>query len=199
MSEAKETKKETTQEYLASLGLGGTSKRQKKRELEDKEQKKDFTADIDTAFVTIESVNSLEEKINKHLLPLEKKTRLAQDSSACSKVVLKIVELCYEAKEWKKLSEMVTLISKRRSALQKVVYKMVVKTMEYLESAPDKDTKVFLIEALRKVTDGKIFLELEEARLARMLAAIKEELGEITEAANILQEITVETCSNKMI
>jgi 26S proteasome regulatory subunit N5 len=196
MSEAKETKKETTQEYLASLGLGGTSKRQKKRELEDKEQKKDFTADIDTAFVTIESVSSLEEKINKHLLPLEKKTRLAQDSSACSKVVLKIVELCYEAKEWKKLSEMVTLISKRRSALQKVVYKMVVKTMEYLESAPDKDTKVFLIEALRKVTDGKIFLELEEARLARMLAAIKEELGEITEAANILQEITVETCGS---
>ena len=46
MSETKETKKETTQEYLASLGLGGTSKRQKKREQEDKDKKKDFTTDI---------------------------------------------------------------------------------------------------------------------------------------------------------
>ena len=176
-------------------GLGQKNRRMKKREAEDKSAKKDFTADIAAALTAADAASTLQEAFTI-LLALEKKTRLVQDSSACSVVVLKIIELCYEAKDWKKLSEMVTLISKRRSALQKVIYKMVVKAMEYLNTAPDQDTKVSVIETLRKVTEGKIFVELEEARLARMLAEIKEERGEITEAANILQEITVETCGS---
>jgi|TARA_B110000090_G_scaffold185526_1_gene213640 26S proteasome regulatory subunit N5 len=196
-TEKKEDKpaKQSTAAYLASLGLKGTTKKEKKRAKEDKDKKKDFTQDIESAFAAITSL-SIEDAIHKHLLPLEKKTRLVQDSKSCAIVVLKIIELCYQAQDWTKLSDMATLISKRRSALQKVVYKMVVKTMDYLEAAPDLDTKTKLIETLRKVTEGKIFLELEEARLARMLSNIKESQGKIAEAANILQEITVETCGS---
>ena len=196
-TEKKEDKpaKQSTAAYLASLGLKGTTKKEKKRAKEDKDKKKDFTQDIESAFAAITSL-SIEDAIHKHLLPLEKKTRLVQASKSCAIVVLKIIELCYQAQDWTKLSDMATLISKRRSALQKVVYKMVVKTMDYLEAAPDLDTKTKLIETLRKVTEGKIFLELEEARLARMLSNIKESQGKIAEAANILQEITVETCGS---
>ena len=195
--ETKTEKKETTQQYLAKLGLGG-SKRQKKREEEDREKKKDFTADIEAASTKADELaaaNKLDDAIQT-LLPLEKKTRLVQDSTSCSKVVLKILSLVFAAGNWSKLNEIVTLISKRRSALQKVVYKMVVQTMEYMESAPTQDEKVTLLETLRKVTEGKIFLELEEARLARTLAGIKESRGEIAEAAGIMQEITVETCGS---
>ena len=195
--ETKTEKKETTQEYLAKLGLGD-SKRQKKREEEDREKKKDFTADIEAASTKADELaaaNKLDDAIQT-LLPLEKKTRLVQDSTSCSKVVLKILSLVFAAGNWSKLNEIVTLISKRRSALQKVVYKMVVQTMEYMESAPTQDEKVTLLETLRKVTEGKIFLELEEARLARTLAGIKESRGEIAEAAGIMQEITVETCGS---
>ena len=41
-------KRESTQEYLKSLGLGGNSKRQQKRAAADAEErkKKDFTADV---------------------------------------------------------------------------------------------------------------------------------------------------------
>ena len=141
------------------------------------------------------SENKLEDALQT-LLPMEKKTRLVQDSAACSTVVLKMLSLIFAANEWKKLSETVTMIAKRRSALQKVVYKMVVQAMEYLTSAPTQDIKIELIGALRKVTEGKIFVELEEARLARMLAEIKEKQGEIAEAANILQEVSVETCGS---
>ena len=49
---------------------------------------------------------------------------------------------------------------------------------------------------MRKVTEGKIFVELEFARLARMLAKIKEDAGEVVEAAGILQEVSVETCGS---
>lgn len=39
----------------------------------------------------------------------------------------------------------------------------------------------------------QIYVEIERARLTRTLAKIKEEQGAITEAANILQELQVET------
>ena len=39
----------------------------------------------------------------------------------------------------------------------------------------------------------QIYVEIERARLTRILAKIKEDQGDITEAANILQELQVET------
>ena len=51
---------------------------------------------------------------------------------------------------------------------------MVQKAMEYIEKSPTEEKRVALIEALRTVTEGKIFLELESARLTRQLATIKE-------------------------
>jgi len=47
--------------------------------------------------------------------------------------------------------------------------------------------------ALRDITDGKIFLEAERARLTRALAIIKEQNGDIAAAADVLQEVHVET------
>jgi len=41
------------------------------------------------------------------------------------------------------------------------------------------------------VTEGKIYVEIERARLTKRLARIKEEEGNIDEAADILQEVAV--------
>ena len=43
------------------------------------------------------------------------------------------------------------------------------------------------------MTEGKIYVEVERARLTHKLAKIREEEGNITEAANIIQELQVET------
>ena len=67
--------------------------------------------------------------------------------------------------------------------------------MSYLERAPDKTVKATLVETLRGVTAGKLFLELESARLTRMLADMKEEEGDVAGAA-VLQEVAVETCGS---
>ena len=44
---------------------------------------------------------------------------------------------------------------------------------------------------LQSVTEGKIYVEIERARLTKRLARIKEEEGNIDEAADILQEVAV--------
>ena len=44
-----------------------------------------------------------------------------------------------------------------------------------------------LLDTLRSITEGKMFVEIERARLSRILASIKEKEGKIGEAADILQ------------
>lgn len=44
--------------------------------------------------------------------------------------------------------------------------------MGWLEEAPDKEARVLLLVALRDITDGKIFVEAERAKLTRMLAEV---------------------------
>lgn len=65
--------------------------------------------------------------------------------------------------------------------------------MTYLEHIGDKKTKLELINTLRVITEGKIYVEIERARLTRILAKIREDEGNVAEAADILQEIQVET------
>lgn len=49
------------------------------------------------------------------------------------------------------------------------------------------------IYIFRHVTEGKIYVEVERARLTHRLAKIREEEGDIDESANIIQELQVET------
>jgi len=47
------------------------------------------------------------------------------------------------------------------------------------------------LQTLRAVTDGKIHVELERARLTRQLSQIRESEGKISEAADLLSEVQV--------
>jgi len=49
------------------------------------------------------------------------------------------------------------------------------------------------VEELRNITDGKMYLEAERARLTRTVAILKESAGDAAGAANVLQEVHVET------
>jgi 26S proteasome regulatory subunit N5 len=68
-----------------------------------------------------------------------------------------------------------------------VVSKLVKEVYKYLDETPDTSTKIELIKSLRTVTAGKIYVELEYARLTKLLAEIKEAAGDVEEAASILQ------------
>jgi 26S proteasome regulatory subunit N5 len=70
---------------------------------------------------------------------------------------------------------------------------MVQEACAYVDQTDDMEQKLKLIDTLRTVTAGKIYVEIERARLTKILANIKENQGNIEEAANILQELQVET------
>ncbi|RLN18182.1 hypothetical protein C2845_PM02G41410 [Panicum miliaceum] len=127
------------------------------------------------------------------LLNVEKQMRLAGDVAGTRKAVIDIVELCYKAGAWKTLNDQIVLLSKRRGQLKQAITAMVQKAMEYIDLTPDMDTRIELIKTLSSVSAGKIYVEIERARLIKRLAKIKEEQGKIDEAADLMQEVAVET------
>jgi 26S proteasome regulatory subunit N5 len=70
---------------------------------------------------------------------------------------------------------------------------MVQVVMGFLDSAPNLETKLSTIETLRTVTEGKIFVEVERARVTKILSDIKKEQGDLKAATEILCELQVET------
>ncbi|KYN07202.1 26S proteasome non-ATPase regulatory subunit 12 [Cyphomyrmex costatus] len=113
--------------------------------------------------------------------------------ASTSRLLVAIVEICLEAKNWSALNEHIILLSKRRSQLKQAVTKMVQECCTYIDKMPNKEIMVKLIETLRLVTEGKIYVEVERARLTHRLAKIKEAEGDIAGAATVMLELQVET------
>jgi 26S proteasome regulatory subunit N5 len=110
-----------------------------------------------------------------------------------ARVLVLVAQITFEAKNWPLLNEYINTLSKRRGQLKQAVAKLVQEVCTYLDKVPTKELKYELIATLRDVTEGKIYVEVERARLTKELAKMKEEEGNIIEAANILQDLQVET------
>jgi 26S proteasome regulatory subunit N5 len=109
------------------------------------------------------------------------------------KVQLAMVGLCYERSDFTVLMETMTVLSKKRSVVKQAIAGMIQKCMEYADGLGRMELKLKLIDTIRAVTDGKIYVEVERARTTRSLAAIKEASGNLAEAAEVMQELQVET------
>ncbi|GBF93932.1 26S proteasome non-ATPase regulatory subunit 12-like [Raphidocelis subcapitata] len=165
---------------------------------EEEKKKGVSTLDLDKFKADVAAQEALAKKGKLHealegLLNLEKTARQAEDIAALRAACSAVLAACYSAKEWKLLEENIVLLSKRRGQLRQVIQSFVRQAMGYIDSTPDKATKVSLIKTLQTVTEGKIFVEIERARLTRRLATIQEADGQIQEAADTMQEVPVET------
>lgn len=127
------------------------------------------------------------------MLQLEKQTRLGADMVSCSRVLVAICQICFNAENWNALNEFITLLARRRSQLKQAVSKMIQECCTYVDKTPSKAVKLSLINTLRSVTEGKIYVEIERARLTKILADIKEAEGDIAGAAAVMEELQVET------
>jgi len=155
----------------------------------------DYSATCDEKLPVAESLadaGKLDQALEM-LMSLEKQTRTGSDTISTGRVLVLIVKLCAKAKEWNLLNEKIMEMTKKRSQLKMAVAKMVAECCTFLDSTPDKQTLLKLIDTLRTVTAGKIYVENERARLTHRLAKIKEADGEVKEAAKIMQELQVET------
>jgi len=154
---------------------------------------KDFTKEVDVAIPEAEKLaqsGDTQGAIDK-LLALEKQTRQASDLPSTSRILTAIVTI--SKKDWSLLNEQVQLLSKKHGQLKQAITKMVQVVMGFLDDTPNLETKLSVIETLRTVTEGKIFVEVERARVTRILSNIKHQQKDITAAKDILCELQVET------
>lgn len=126
-------------------------------------------------------------------LSLSNITIQASDLASTSRILVTIVTICKDAEDWSLLNEQVLLLSKKHGQLKQAITKMVQTTMSFLDDTPNLDTKLTIIETLRTVTEGKIFVEVERARVTKVLSDIKKEQGDKKAAMDILCELQVET------
>ena len=91
------------------------------------------------------------------------------------------------------MNDQVLVLSKKHSQLKQAITRMVQTVMGFLDDTPDLKTKLSVIETLRTVTEGKIFVEVERARVTKILSDIKKEQGDLKAATEILCELQVET------
>ncbi|KAI9716132.1 MAG: hypothetical protein M1812_005560 [Candelaria pacifica] len=155
---------------------------------------KDFSKEVDKLLPEAEelSKNNVQAAIEQ-LSAKEKQTRQASDLASTSRILVTIVTICRDSGDWGLLNEQVLLLSKKHGQLKQATTKMVQVVMGFLDSAPSTEKKLSVIETLRTVTEGKIFVEVERARVTRILSDIKKSQGDLNAAADILCELQVET------
>ncbi|POR30886.1 26S proteasome non-ATPase regulatory subunit 12 [Tolypocladium paradoxum] len=155
---------------------------------------KDFSKEVDQQLPEAETLakTNLQGAIEK-LTALEKQTRQASDLASTSRVLVAIVTLCKNGGDWSLMNDQTLVLSKKHSQLKQAITKMIQTVVGFLDETPDLKTKLSVIETLRTVTEGKIFVEVERARVTKILSDIKKEQGDLKAATEILCELQVET------
>ncbi|KAI1343508.1 PCI domain-containing protein [Xylariaceae sp. FL0016] len=123
----------------------------------------------------------------------EKQARQASDLASTSRTLIAVVTICKDAGNWNLLNDQVLVLSKKHGQLKQAITKMVQTVMNFLDSTPSMEVKLSVIETLRTVTEGKIFVEVERARVTKILSDIKKQQGDLKSAMDILCELQVET------
>ncbi|KAF8538421.1 PCI domain-containing protein [Trichophaea hybrida] len=159
---------------------------------------KDFTEQLDKELPEIISLAKSNSDLNlplaiEKLMALEKQTRQASDLPSTTRILETIVTLCKESGDWSLMNENVQVLSKKHGQLKIAITKMVQLVMKFLPETPNIETKLSVIDTLRTVTEGKIFVEVERARITRELSNIKKSQGNLAEAKTVLCELQVET------
>lgn len=147
------------------------------------EEKVDLSAEVDAKLEqakTLAGSNQLKEAIVL-VTALEKRCRVGNDTPSLVKVCEAALQYCKDAGDFETLVATLQALSTRRSQKSAAVRAMVNLAMPWVvdSNAPvvngdfSEENRNALVVALRDITDGKLFLEAERARLTRALAAIK--------------------------
>ncbi|ORX40142.1 PCI domain-domain-containing protein [Kockovaella imperatae] len=154
-----------------------------------RKQEKDYTEDVKSLVPIAEDLaksGKLQDAIDQ-ITALEKQTRNAADMSSTATLLVLIARLSYQAGSLDTLNTQLTVMSKKHGQLKEAVVRMVDEAMKWLpelkakkdagEYKAGKDRWLELLDTLRDITEGKIYLELARARLTAMLASYHEFLA----------------------
>lgn len=149
------------------------------------EEKVDLSAECDAKLPhaqTLVEAGQLQEALAL-LAALEKRCRVENDNASLVRVCEASLQCCKDAGDEEALIATLETLSSRRSQKTAAVRALVNTALPwcleadgYIPMTVPADKKEFrdkLVVALRDITDGKIYLEAERARLTRALATIK--------------------------
>ncbi|XP_053993728.1 26S proteasome non-ATPase regulatory subunit 12-like [Hylaeus volcanicus] len=164
--------------------------------LQDTKDVEDYSEIVNRLFEEIQLMCLMEpgviDDLTDRIVMLEKKVRQSGDENSASRLACKLLEVHRSVENWIAVKEWITILSKKRSQFKKVIKDMVLVGMDWVEFLDDKDTKISLIQTLLAVADGKMFLEVEKARLLRLQVRLLEEEGNYEKAAELIQDVRVE-------
>ncbi|CAD6197722.1 unnamed protein product [Caenorhabditis auriculariae] len=158
----------------------------------------DYAKQVDEAILKADAIAKKGDVLGavESLNQIEKLSRLGTDMRSNTRVVQHMVKLCFEGGKWDLLNETVLTLSKKRLLIKVAIARMVRDCVAMIEKLPTEETKMKLIETLRAVTAGKIYVEVERARLTSMVVKKMEKEGKLEEAATISKR-RLNTCSSK--
>ncbi|KIM47820.1 hypothetical protein M413DRAFT_439500 [Hebeloma cylindrosporum] len=178
---------------------------------DNKKQEKDFTKEVDALIPEADSIvksGKLQDGLDK-LFALEKQTRNAADLASTTRLVKAAVQHCYDAKDYPLLNSTVSVLSKKHGQLKAAVQAIVELSIVWLPEIKEKagvERWLELVETLRSVTEGKIFLETPRARVTLLLSHYHENLSvsgkskdpkeSLETASELLSDLQVETYSS---
>ncbi|KAJ7246272.1 PCI domain-containing protein [Mycena haematopus] len=179
---------------------------------DNKKQERDFTPEVDAILpeaASLAKAGKLQPALDK-LLVLEKQTRNAADLNSTTRLVKAVVEHCYEARDFGLLNSNVSILSKKHGQLKAAVQAIVELVMGWLtevKKSAGTEKWLELVQTLRGVTEGKIFLETPRARVTLLLANYHETLADgpsnsatykehMQTACELLSDLQVETYSS---
>jgi 26S proteasome regulatory subunit N5 len=147
------------------------------------EEKLDLSTEVDVKIEqakTLADSGALKEALAL-LTALEKRCRVGNDTTSLVKVCQAAVQHCKDCGDFESLLSILDIFSTRRSQKSAAVRAMVLLAMPWVveDNAPvttsdlSVENRDKLVVALRDITNGKLFLEAERARLTRALATIK--------------------------
>ncbi|KAI5124154.1 hypothetical protein M0805_000964 [Coniferiporia weirii] len=178
-----------------------------------KKQERDFTPEVDDIIpeaTALAKGGKLQEAIDS-LLILEKQTRNASDQKSTTRLATTVSDLAYQTRDYTALNASISLLSKKHGQLKGTVQAIVEQAMNWLEDIKKRDGLekwLELVETLRQVTEGKIFLETPRARVTLVLSHYHESVASqptstlptrqksLETASELLSDLQVETYSS---
>lgn len=134
------------------------------------------------------------------LSALEKSARLGGDILSTQRLAVELIRICRVQGAIDKMLELLDSLMKRRAQTKQVQSAMVAEASLALSAADgpsrDESSRYALLSKLANVTESKIHVELEHARFVIQLADLVEAEGRKREAADMLQQLQVETITN---
>ncbi|KAI0066480.1 PCI-domain-containing protein [Artomyces pyxidatus] len=175
-----------------------------------KKQEKDFTEEVDALLpqtTALAQSGKLQDALDK-LFALEKQSRNASDMKSTTRLVKAILELTYAARDYAQLNSSINVLSKKHGQLKAAIQAMVELAITWLDEIRERDGTekwLELVETLRTVTEGKLFLETPRARVTLALAQHHESIyrktgpsarDSLITSSDLLSDLQVETYSS---